>query len=96
MFQFQRLIMKKQNKPKHKQSVATTSNNKSKELETNSIDSDSEEGTFSGWLKSGEGVELMKLFVICNSMIVFFTLTWPQLQQTFEIIYSMVTGEDWY
>ncbi|GLV43629.1 hypothetical protein CBL_07044 [Carabus blaptoides fortunei] len=54
--------MKKQNKTKLKQSLVSTSNDKSKEVNTNNLDSESEEGTFSGWLKSGDGIELMKLF----------------------------------
>lgn len=43
---------------------------------------------FSSWLRTGEGVEYMRTFVIINSLIVFSTMTWPQLQKMFNIIRS--------
>lgn len=54
-------------------------------------DSDTETGTFSAWLRSGEGTELMKIFVIANSIIVFLTMSWPHLKEMFETIYTMIT-----
>jgi len=58
------------------------------------VDLDDEDIGFGGWLKTGEGIEWMKLFVIGNSLIVFLTMTWPQLQKSFGIVKEMIYGED--
>ncbi|XP_060525696.1 uncharacterized protein LOC132701620 [Cylas formicarius] len=52
------------------------------------FDSDQEEG-FSKWLKSEEGVENLKLFVIGNSLIVFLLMSWPQIKQGLDAAYYL-------
>lgn len=50
--------------------------------------SDDENQGFGNWLRSTEGLEYMRLFVIANTIIVFLTIAWPQMQQAMEIITS--------
>ena len=50
--------------------------------------SDDENQGFGNWLRSSEGLEYMRLFVIANTIIVFLTMGWPQMQQAFDIITS--------
>lgn len=64
---------------------------KKSESLSDGYDSDNETGTFSSWLKSGRDVELMKAFVIINSIIVFFTMSWPQMKEMFVTLYSSFT-----
>lgn len=58
------------------------------------VDLDDEDIGFGAWLKSGDGIEWMRLFVIGNSLIVFLTMTWPQIQKTSSIIKELIYGED--
>lgn len=87
--------MKKSNniKPNPKKSNLNNVLEKKSQNTTDGIDSDTETGTFSSWLRSGEGTELMKLFVIGNSIIVFITMSWPHLKQMFGTIYEMLTED---
>lgn len=36
---------------------------------------------FSDWLRSSDGIEMMRLFVIANSVLVFVTMGWPKIQE---------------
>ncbi|XP_033224991.1 uncharacterized protein LOC117177962 [Belonocnema kinseyi] len=56
-------------------------------------DADPNQG-FSTWLRSEDGVEMMRLFVMANSLLVVVTMAWPSMQQTFSIIRDMIMGED--
>lgn len=58
------------------------------------VDLDDEETGFGSWLKSGTGIEWMRLFVIGNSLIVFLTMTWPQMQKVFATFTEMIYAED--
>ncbi|KAG8035193.1 hypothetical protein G9C98_001683 [Cotesia typhae] len=49
---------------------------------------------FGDWLRSTDGVEMMRLFVITNSLLVFVTIGWPNIQQTWSIIKDYVMGEE--
>jgi hypothetical protein len=77
--------MKKESRggKKSKGVVARKADEKADEV----TDDESNQG-FSKWLSTGEGVEYMKMFVILNSLMVFITMTWPQIEQAFDIIYS--------
>lgn len=55
-------------------------------------DSDNE-GGFSKWLHSNEGMELLKFFVLGNSLIVFLMMTWPNMRQVFDSAYYIINGE---
>ncbi|BES92548.1 Hypothetical protein NTJ_05356 [Nesidiocoris tenuis] len=43
---------------------------------------------FSQWLQSGSSVEYMRVFVVVNSLVVFMTMGWPQMQQFFATLMS--------
>ncbi|XP_060803607.1 uncharacterized protein LOC132902477 [Amyelois transitella] len=51
---------------------------------------DDEDQGFGGWLRSADGMETMKLFVIANSIVMVTTLAYPQIQTIFEILYEML------
>lgn len=53
-------------------------------VKNNSDDNETINQGFTEWLKSGPGVEYMKIFVFFNTLIVFLTMAWPQI----EIFYS--------
>ncbi|XP_017796252.1 PREDICTED: uncharacterized protein LOC108577580 [Habropoda laboriosa] len=36
---------------------------------------------FSEWLRSSDGLEMMRLFVIANSILIFFTMGLPKMQE---------------
>lgn len=39
------------------------------------------------------GLEMMKMFVIANTMLVFFTVAWPSIRESLFIIRDYFTGE---
>lgn len=49
---------------------------------------------FGKYLKSDEGIEMMKLFVIANTIVVFMTMAWPQMQQSYQILRTMIFGDE--
>lgn len=49
---------------------------------------------FGKYLRSSEGIEMMKLFVIANTIVVFVTMAWPQMQQSYAILRSMIAGDE--
>lgn len=57
--------------------------------------SDSEdEGGFSKWLRSEEGTDLLKLFVLGNTIIVFLMMAWPSISAAFASAFNILNGED--
>lgn len=56
--------------------------------------SDDENQGFGTWLRSSTGVEMMRLFVIANSMLVFVTMAWPNIKEFFYIIKNYLAGEE--
>lgn len=49
---------------------------------------------FGGWLTTTEGLNLLRLFVVGNSIIMFLTFGWPQMKQAFEIVYDYCSNFD--
>ncbi|XP_050073683.1 uncharacterized protein LOC126561521 [Anopheles maculipalpis] len=49
---------------------------------------------FGKYLRSEEGIEMMKLFVIANTIVVFVTMAWPQMQQSYRILRSLVFNDE--
>ena len=66
--------------------------NKSSELAK--LDDDSENQGFGTWLRSTDGVEMMRLFVIANSLLVFVTMAWPNMQEALTILKDLIMGEE--
>lgn len=56
--------------------------------------SDDENQGFGNWLRSSTGVEMMRLFVIVNSILVFVTMAWPNMKESFYIIKDYLVGEE--
>lgn len=55
---------------------------------------DNENQGFSDWLRSSSGIEMMKLFVISNSIMIVVTMAWPAIQEVTNIIYEWIYGEE--
>ncbi|XP_053663849.1 uncharacterized protein LOC128713007 [Anopheles marshallii] len=49
---------------------------------------------FGKYLRSQEGIEMMKLFVIANTIVVFITMAWPQMQQSYRILRALVFNDE--
>lgn len=58
------------------------------------LDDDSENQGFGTWLRSTDGVEMMRLFVIANSLLVFVTMAWPNMQEALYILKDYIMGEE--
>ncbi|CAH1104690.1 unnamed protein product [Psylliodes chrysocephalus] len=76
-------------KGKHnKKPTSKLSKSNKTEEESKPIAQDSEdEQSFSNWLRSDEGVENLKLFIVGNSIIVFLVLSWPNIKETLDAMY---------
>lgn len=83
------------NESKGGKSRSSDNNDSDKKNETTPavINEDPNAG-FSDWLQSGSGVEMMRLFVIANSLLVFMTMAWPNMQEAFSILKGYIFGED--
>ncbi|KAG6461632.1 hypothetical protein O3G_MSEX012755 [Manduca sexta] len=55
---------------------------------------DDDEQGFGGWLRSPDGLETMKLFVIANSIVMLTTLVYPHMQAAFQIVADMIYEAD--
>lgn len=55
-------------------------------------DDEAENQGFSFWLRSNEGFEMMRLFVIANSLVVFVTIGWPSMREALNVIYEVFAG----
>lgn len=56
--------------------------------------SDDENQGFGSWLRSNTGVEMMRLFVIANSILIFVTMAWPNMRESLYIIKDYFVGEE--
>lgn len=50
-------------------------------------------GLFGGYLRSEDGMNSMKMFVIVNSIVMILTMGWPAMKQAYEIIYEKL--QEW-
>nr|KAF7420488.1 hypothetical protein H0235_010785 [Vespula pensylvanica] len=57
-------------------------------------DEESTNQGFGEWLRSNDGVEMMRLFVIANSLLLFVTMAWPNMKESFYIIRDYFMGEE--
>ncbi|KAL0831526.1 hypothetical protein ABMA28_002320 [Loxostege sticticalis] len=55
---------------------------------------DDEEQGFGGWLRSTDGIETMKLFIIANTIVMLTTIVYPHVQTAIEIISEMIYDPD--
>lgn len=67
---------------------------KDKKNNEDTLDNDSSNQGFGTWLRSTDGVEMMRLFVIANAILVFVTMAWPNMQEALYILKDYITGEE--
>lgn len=48
-----------------------------------------DEQNFSNWLRSDQGVESMKLFVLANTVFIFLMMIWPKMKEAFDAGYYL-------
>ncbi|CAG9785755.1 unnamed protein product [Diatraea saccharalis] len=83
-----------QNKRKLTKTLESSESEKQDKAE-NKVDSlDDEEQGFGGWLRSTDGIDTMKLFVIANTIVMLTTIVYPHIQTAYEIVYDMIYGPD--
>ncbi|KAL0126666.1 hypothetical protein PUN28_005206 [Cardiocondyla obscurior] len=56
--------------------------------------SEDENQGFGNWLRSSTGIEMMRLFVITNSILLFVTMGWPNIRESFYIIKDYLMDEE--
>ncbi|XP_069356207.1 uncharacterized protein Xport-A [Maniola hyperantus] len=86
-------------KPRHnngsaKRSVKSISQSKTETAPPKLDSIEEDDQGFGGWLRSEEGVENMKLFVIANTIVLLTTLAYPHMQLMYEIISDAIYGID--
>lgn len=73
---------------KRQAKIKITKQKNTEDFQPEPPDSEEEEG-FSKWLRSKEGIENLKLFVLGNSILVFLLISWPEVKETLEAAYYM-------
>lgn len=57
------------------------------------VDNESSNRPFGSYLRSEEGLNTMKMFVIVNSIVMILTMGWPAMKQAYEIVHEKL--EEW-
>ncbi|KAI4486959.1 hypothetical protein M0802_012175 [Mischocyttarus mexicanus] len=55
---------------------------------------DSSNQGFGEWLRSNDGAEMMRLFVIANSLLLFVTMAWPNMKESYYFIRDYFMGDE--
>ncbi|CAH2260206.1 jg26281, partial [Pararge aegeria aegeria] len=84
----------KHNNGPAKRSVKSNTASKTEKAPPKLDSIDDDDQGFGGWLRSTEGVENMRLFVIANTIVLLTTLAYPHMQLMIEIISEAVYGPD--
>ncbi|KAL6439612.1 hypothetical protein ACFW04_004007 [Cataglyphis niger] len=88
------VIMKRRGNNENKGSKSRqNANNATEKLDSADVSDDDNQG-FGNWLRSSSGVEMLRLFVIANSILVFVTMGWPNMKESFYIIRDYFIGEE--
>ncbi|XP_076628761.1 exit protein of rhodopsin and TRP A [Colletes latitarsis] len=69
-------------------------NGKKEDKEETVLNDDTHNQGFSEWLRSSDGIEMMRLFVIANSILVFVTMGWPKMQEVISALRDYFSGEE--
>jgi len=56
--------------------------------------SDNENQGFGNWLRSSTGVEMMRLLVIANSILIFAIMGWSNMRESFYVLKDYLVGEE--
>lgn len=67
---------------------------KNADKQKTSIDEELQNQGFGDWLRSSDGVEMMRLFVIANSILFFVTMGWPKMQEAISILKEYLYAEE--
>ncbi|KOX75053.1 hypothetical protein WN51_12738 [Melipona quadrifasciata] len=78
---------------KGRQNETSNANDKRNEEKDDARLNDVENQGFSEWLRSSDGLEMMRLFVIANSILVFVTIGFPKIQEAFGALKDYYLGE---
>lgn len=46
---------------------------------------------FGNYLKSSSGQEMLRMFVVVNSIVMFLTIAWPQMKSSYEFITQVIS-----
>ena len=82
----------KNNRKLQKSNVSKSTEDK--EEEKHFEDDEAQNQGFGNWLRSEDGVEMMRLFVIANSLLVIVTMAWPSMQETYYILKDLIMGDE--
>ncbi|EAT35765.1 AAEL012089-PA [Aedes aegypti] len=69
-------------------------NDKTAAPETASAGDEDINSGFGQYMRSPQAIEMMKLFVVANTLVMFFTMAWPQMKHSYEILRSMIYGDE--
>nr|XP_012148610.1 PREDICTED: uncharacterized protein LOC100874865 [Megachile rotundata] len=58
------------------------------------LNDDAHNEGFGEWLRSSDGIEMMRLFVIANSILVFVTMGFPKMQEIYTAFNEYFYGEE--
>lgn len=84
-----------ENKPnKNRPNETKNDNDDQSTIKPHENDDDNHNEGFSDWLRSNSGIEMMKLFVVANSLLVFITMAWPSMKDSLIIIKELIMGEE--
>lgn len=56
--------------------------------DTKPAEDQNDDSQFGSYLRSEDGMNSMKMFVIVNSIVMILTMGWPAMKQAYEIIYE--------
>lgn len=56
------------------------------------LQNDTDNQGFSDWLRSSDGLEMMRLFVIANSILIFVTMGVPKMQEVISVLNDYFFG----
>lgn len=73
--------------------TSNADNKKTEEKKDDARLNDVENQGFSEWLRSSDGLEMMRLFVIANSILIFVTMGFPKMQEAFGALKDYYFGE---
>lgn len=90
-------------KGKHQQSskassskapASATGNEAANTSTSNQTGDEDQNSGFAEYLRSSQGSEMLKLFVVANSIVMFLTVAWPQMKRSYELLMSFFGGEE--
>ena len=69
-------------------------NEKKADKEEKTVNDDIDNEGFSDWLRSSDGIEMMRLFVFANAILIIVTMGWPKMQEAITSFKEYINGEE--